>query len=126
MEIKFLESKHFTQNSNIEESEDSEDIKMISHRTRSHGKLVYSKINKNIRKDSPPKLSLSLNILNSISTPRLQNVGKQKASISDYDIICDLGNGSYGKVILAKKKYEEKKCAIKVMKKALLDRFEKQ
>jgi serine/threonine protein kinase len=127
MEIKFLESKHFTQNSNIEESEDSEDIKIISHRSRSHGKLVYSKINKNIRKDSPPKLSLSLNILNSISTPRLQNLSqKQKASINDYDIICGLGNGSYGKVILAKSKNEGKKFAIKVIKKALLDRFEKQ
>ena len=130
MENKFLESRNFTQksiNSNIEESEDSEDIKMVSHRTRSHGKLVYSKISKNIRKYSPPKLFLSLNKLNSTSTPRLQNLSqKQKASINDYDIICDLGNGSYGKVVLAKSKSEGKKFAIKVIKKALLDRFEKQ
>ena len=130
MENKFLESKNFTQksfNSNIEEIEDSEEIKINSHRTRSHGKLVYSKINKNIRRHSPPKLSLSLNKMNSISTPRLQNVpGRQKASISDYDIICELGDGSYGKVVLAKSKSEGKKFAIKVIKKALLDRFEKQ
>ena len=129
MESKFLESKKSTKksyNSNIEESEESEEIKVISHRTRSHGKLVYSKITKNIRKNSPPKL-LSLNNYNSISTSRLQNVsGKQKASISDYDIISDLGNGSYGKVILAKDKYEGKKFAIKVIKKALLDRIDKQ
>ena len=128
MENKFLEY-NFRQksiNSNIEESEDSKDIKLISQRTRSHGKLLYSKINKNIRKYSPPKLTLSLNKLNSISTPRLQNLSKkQKASISDYDIICDLGNGSYGKVILAKMKRREK-FAIKAIKKALLDRFEKQ
>ena len=130
MENKFLESKNFTQksfNSNIEEIEDSEEIKINSHRTRSHGKLVYSKIKKNIRRHSPPKLSLSLNKMNSISTPRLQNVpGRQKASISDYDIICELGDGSYGKVVLAKSKSEGKKFAIKVIKKALLDRFEKQ
>ena len=130
MENKFLESKNFTQksfNSNIEEIEDSEEIKINSHRTRSHGKLVYSKINKNIRRHSPPKLSLSLNKMNSISTPRLQNIpGRQKASISDYDIICELGDGSYGKVVLAKSKSEGKKFAIKVIKKALLDRFEKQ
>ena len=130
MENKFLESKNFIQksfNSNIEEIEDSEEIKINSHRTRSHGKLVYSKINKNIRRHSPPKLSLSLNKMNSISTPRLQNVpGRQKASISDYDIICELGDGSYGKVVLAKSKSEGKKFAIKVIKKALLDRFEKQ
>ena len=129
MESKFLESKSNTKisyNSNLEESEDSEEIKVNSHRTRSHGKLVYSKITKNIRKNSPPKL-LSLNNYNSISTSRLQNVsGKQKASISDYNIICNLGNGSYGKVVLAKDKFEGKKFAIKVIKKALLDRFEKQ
>ena len=130
MESKFLESKNnmvISYNSNMEESEESEEIKVISHRTRSHGKLVYSKITKNIRKNSPPKLLLSLNNYNSISTSRLQNVsGKQKASISDYEIISDLGYGSYGKVILAKDKYEGKKFAIKVIKKALLDRFEKQ
>ena len=130
MENKFLFLINFTQksfNSNIEEIEDSEEIKINSHRTRSHGKLVYSKINKNIRRHSPPKLSLSLNKMNSISTPRLQNVpGRQKASISDYDIICELGDGSYGKVVLAKSKSEGKKFAIKVIKKALLDRFEKQ
>ena len=129
MESKILESKNIQKksfNSIIEESEDSIENIRTSLRTRSHKKLVYSKITKKIRKQSPPKLAMSLNIYNSISTPRLQNVGKQKASISDYDIICDLGNGSYGKVILAKKKYEEKKFAIKVIKKALLDRFEKQ
>ena len=130
MESRFLEAKSKTKksyNSNMEESEESEEIKVNSHRTRSHGKLVYSKITKNIRKNSPPKLLLSLNNYNSISTSRLQNVsGKQKATISDYDIIGDLGNGSYGKVILVKDKYEGKKFAIKAIKKALLDRFEKQ
>ena len=114
-------------NSIIEESEDSTEIKITSRRTKSLGKLVYSKITKKIKKNSPPKIDISLNAYNSISTPRLQDLsGKKKASISDYDIICDLGNGSYGKVILAKNKYEGKKFAIKVIKKALLDRFDKQ
>ena len=127
MENKNLESKYQMKesfNSIVEESDDSVEI---SHRTRSHGKFVYSKITKNLRKQSPPKSLLSLNIYNSISTPKLQNVSvRPKASISDYDILGDLGNGSYGKVILAKNKYEEKKFAIKIIKKALLDKFEKQ
>ena len=101
-------------NSIIEESEDSIEMKISSRRTKSLGKLVYSKITKKLKKNSPPKIDLSLNIYNSISTPRLQDIsGKKKASISDYDIICELGNGSYGKVILAKNKYEGKQFAIK-------------
>ena len=130
MEKKFLDSKSRIKqsyNSILEESEDSEEIKKISHRTRSHGKLVYSKITKNIRKQIPLQLVLSLNIHNSISTPSLKNLsGKQKASIDDYDKIYELGNGSYGKVILVKNKLDGKKFAIKEIKKALLDRFEKQ
>ena len=113
-------------NSIAEESEDSTDIKVIQRRTRSLGKLVYSKITKKLKKQSPPKIEMSLNAYNSISTPRLKDINKKKASISDYDILCDLGNGSYGKVILAINKYEGKKCAIKAIKKALLDQFDKQ
>ena len=114
-------------NSILEESDDSTEIKIASHRTRSHGKLIYSKITKKLKRHSPLELSLSLNAINSISAPRLQNVlEKQKASMSDYNRICDLGYGSYGKVILAIKKNEGKKFAIKVIKKALLDRFDKQ
>ena len=114
-------------NSIIEESEDSMEMKITSRKTKSLGKLVYSKITKKLKKNSPPKIGLSLNIYNSISTPRLQDIsGKKKASISDYDIICNLGNGSYGKVILAKNKNEGKKFAIKVIKKALLNQFDKQ
>ena len=113
-------------NSIAEESEDSTDVKVIQRRTRSLGKLVYSKITKKLKKHSPPKIELSLNVYNSISTPRLKDINKKKASISDYDILCDLGNGSYGKVILARNKYEGKKCAIKAIKKALLDQFDKQ
>ena len=114
-------------NSNIEESEDLIEMKLTSRRAKSLGKLIYSKITKKLKKNSPPKIDLSLSNYNSISTPRLQDIsGKKKASISDYDIICDLGNGSYGKVILAKSKYEGKQFAIKVIKKALLDRFDKQ
>lgn len=109
-----------------EESEDSTDIKVAQRRTRSLGKLVYSKITKKLKRHSPPKIELSLNAYNSISTPRLKDINKKKASISDYDILCDLGNGSYGKVILARNKYEGKKCAIKAIKKALLDQFDKQ
>ena len=130
MENKILESKNQIKksfNSFLEEDDDSFDITITPHRNRSHGKIIYSKITKKIKKNSPPKLGLSLYGYNSISTPRLQNVpGKQKASISDYDIISYLGNGSYGKVILAKSKFEEKKYAIKEIQKALLDRFEKQ
>ena len=113
-------------NSIAEESEDSTDVKAAQRRTRSLGKLVYSKITKKLKKHSPPKIELSLNAYNSISTPRLKDINKKKASISDYDILCDLGNGSYGKVILARNKYEGKKCAIKAIKKALLDQFDKQ
>ena len=113
-------------NSIAEESEDSTDVKVIQRRTRSLGKLIYSKITKKLKKHSPPKIVLSLNVYNSISTPRLKDINKKKASISDYDILCDLGNGSYGKVILARNKYEGKKCAIKAIKKALLDQFDKQ
>jgi serine/threonine protein kinase len=113
-------------NSIAEESEDSTEVKVIQRRTRSLGKLVYSKITKKLKKHSPPKIELSLNVYNSISTPRLKDINKKKASISDYDILCDLGNGSYGKVILARNKYEGKKCAIKAIKKALLDQFDKQ
>ena len=114
-------------NSIIEESEDSIEMKISSRRAKSLGKLVYSKITKKLKKNSPPKIDLSLNIYNSISTPRLQDIsGKKKASISDYDIICDLGNGSYGKVILAKNKYEGKQFAIKAIKKSLLNQFDKQ
>ncbi len=56
MEKKFLDSqipikKSF--NSNIEESEDSMDIKIASHRTRSHGKLIFSKTTKNLKKKFP-------------------------------------------------------------------------
>ena len=109
-----------------EESEDSTDIKVAQRRTRSLGKLVYSQITKKLKRHSPPKIELSLNAYNSISTPRLKDINKKKASISDYDILCDLGNGSYGKVILARNKYEGKKCAIKAIKKALLDQFDKQ
>ena len=130
MENKIIEKKipiKKSYNSIIEESEDSSEIKKNSRKTRSLGKLMYSKITKKLTKNLPPKIALSLNIYNSISTPRLQNVSsKQKASISDYEIICDLGNGSYGKVILAKNKNEGKKFAIKVIKKALLDQFNKQ
>ena len=114
-------------NSIIEESEDSMEMKITSRKTKSLGKLVYSKITKKLKKNSPSKISLSLNIYNSISIKRLQDIsGKKKASISDYDIICNLGNGSYGKVILAKNKNEGKKFAIKVIKKALLNQFDKQ
>ena len=114
-------------NSIIEESEDSIEMKISSRRAKSLGKLVYSKITKKLKKNSPPKIDLSLNIYNSISTPRLQDIsGKKKASISDYDIICELGNGSYGKVILAKNKYEGKQFAIKAIKKSLLNQFDKQ
>ena len=114
-------------NTILEEDDDSFDIKLNPHRNRSHGKLIYSKITKKIKKNFSPKLFLSLNTYNSISTPRLQNVpSKQKASISDYELLSYLGNGSYGKVILAKSKFEEKKYAIKEIKKALLDRFGKQ
>jgi serine/threonine protein kinase len=129
MESKFIESENQIKksfNSIIEESEDSTEIKIASFRTRSHGKLIYSKITKKLKKNSPLKLRLSLNAYNSISAPKLQNVEKQKASISDYNLICELGTGSYGKVIFAKSKYEGKKFAIKVIKKALLDRFDKQ
>ena len=46
--------------------------------------------------------------------------------MSDYDIIKDLGDGSYGKVVLAKSKEDGKQFAIKIIRKDLLNTFDKQ
>ena len=109
-----------------EDSDDSSEISQTSRRTHSLGKIIYSKTSKKIKK-SLPKINLSLNLYNSISTPQLQDaLLKPKASISDYEIIKDLGEGSYAEVVLAKNKIDEKKFAIKIIKKDLLNRFDKQ
>ena len=68
MESKIIEDKNPNKksyNSIIEESEDSFEIKKKNRRTRSLGKLMYSKITKKLTKQhSPPKINLSLNIYN--------------------------------------------------------------
>ena len=110
-----------------EENEESSFKSHTSRRTRSLGKILYSKTSKSIKKHFIQNNILSLNIKNSISTPRLQDAFKvPKASISDYEILYDLGEGSYGNVVLAKSKIDGKKFAIKVIKKDLLNRFDKQ
>ena len=128
-EIKTNSKNNLIFDSNLfqEDSEGSSDIAQSSRRTRSLGKLVHTKITKSLKKHFSPKNKLSLNIYNSISTPNLQDsLSRPKASINDYEILKDLGNGSYGKVILAKNKNDEKKFAIKVIRKDLLNRFDKQ
>ena len=124
MEIK-SEDKNLIEknkNPNIEESEDSTEIQ-IPFRARSHGKIIYSKITKNLKKQNP----LSLNIYSSVSSPSIPNMfGKQKASIQDYNILRNLGSGSYAKVILAERKDNGKIFAIKAIKKDLLDHYLKQ
>ena len=115
-------------NSSIkEENEESSSKTLTFRKTRSLGKIMYSKTTKKIKKHFIPKITLTLNVKNSISTPHLQDAfSKPKASISDYEILCNLGEGSYGNVILAKSKIDGKKFAIKVIKKNLLNRFDKQ
>ena len=114
-------------NLNNEDSDDSSEVFKSSRKTHSHGKIIYSKTSKKIQRNLIPKNSLSLNLFNSISTPRLQDcLSKPKASISDYEQIKHLGDGSYAEVILAKNLEDEKQFAIKIIKKDLLNRFEKQ
>ena len=111
-------------NSINEDSDESSEISQPSRRTRSLGKLVHTKISKSLKKHFTHGNNFYLNMTNSISTPNLQSMSK--ASISDYEIIKDLGYGSYAKVILAKNKSDGKKFAIKVIRKDLLSRFERQ
>ena len=121
-------NQYISKDSSIkEDNSESSSISKTSRKTRSLGKIIYSKTTKSIKKHFIPKNFLSLNFKNSMSTPHLQDLfSKPKASISDYEIICDLGEGSYGNVILAKSKIDGKKFAIKVIKKDLLNRFDKQ
>ena len=63
MENKIIESKNKIKksyNSIFEEDDNSSDIKITPIRNRSHGKLIYSKITKKLKKNSPPKLALTL------------------------------------------------------------------
>ena len=83
MESKILESKNIQKksfNSFIEESEDSIENIRTSLRTRSHKKLVYSKITKKIRKQSPPKLAMSLNSYNSITMSSIPQKEKRETT----------------------------------------------
>ena len=120
--------------SDFEEEEEDEDknsdspkIPIISHRPKSLGKISHTKVSKEIKNKFILKSNLTLNIKSSFSTPRLQDaLSRPKASMSDYDIIKDLGDGSYGKVVLAKSKEDGKQFAIKIIRKDLLNTFDKQ
>ena len=120
--------------SDFEEEEEDEDknsdspkIPIISHRPKSVGKISHTKVSKEIKNKFILKSNLTLNIKSSFSTPRLQDaLSRPKASMSDYDIIKDLGDGSYGKVVLAKSKEDGKQFAIKIIRKDLLNTFDKQ
>ena len=110
----------------IEEKSDSSDLSHSSRRTKSLGKITYSKTSKSIKRHFNP-YDFTLNLKNSVSTPSLaKTLTGPKASLSDYEIIQDLGNGSYGKVVLAKSKEDGKKFAIKVIRKDLLNNLDKQ
>ena len=110
-----------------EKNSESNEIPKISRRPKSLGKISHSKKSKSIQNKFIPKSSLNLNIKSSSSTPRLQDaLSRPKASMSDYDIIKDLGDGSYGKVVLAKSKEDGKQFAIKIIRKDLLNTFNKQ
>ena len=122
--------------SDFEEEEEEEDednnsnshkIPIMSHRPKSLGKISHYRASKEIKNKFILKPNLTLNIKSSYSTPRLQDaLSHPKASMSDYDIIKDLGDGSYGKVVLAKSKEDGKQFAIKIIRKDLLNTFEKQ
>ena len=108
-----------------EKNSESNEIPKLSRRPKSLGKISHSKKSKSIQNKFIPKSSL--NIKSSSSTPRLQDaLSRPKASMSDYDIIKDLGDGSYGKVVLAKSKEDGKQFAIKIIRKDLLNTFNKQ
>jgi serine/threonine protein kinase len=110
----------------IEEKSDSSYLSHSSRRTKSLGKITYSKTSKSIKRHFNP-YDFTLNLKNSVSTPSLaKTLTGPKASLSDYEIIQDLGNGSYGKVVLAKSKEDGKKFAIKVIRKDLLNNLDKQ
>ena len=78
-----------------------------------------------------PKYNVEQNLkffksINSISTSNLLMSNKpQKTTINDFDIIAELGQGAYAKVILAKNKNNGKQYAIKRIKKDLMNYFEK-
>ena len=110
-----------------DKNSDSPKIPIISHRPKSLGKISHTKVSKEIKNKFILKSNLTLNIKSSFSTPRLQDaLSRPKASMSDYDIIKDLGDGSYGKVVLAKSKEDGKQFAIKIIRKDLLNTFDKQ
>jgi len=110
-----------------EKNSESNEIPKLSRRPKSLGKISHSKKSKSIQNKFIPKSSLNINIKSSSSTPRLQDaLSRPKASMSDYDIIKDLGDGSYGKVVLAKSKEDGKQFAIKIIRKDLLNTFNKQ
>jgi len=110
-----------------DKNSDSPKIPIISHRPKSVGKISHTKASKEIKNKFILKSNLTLNIKSSFSTPRLQDaLSRPKASMSDYDIIKDLGDGSYGKVVLAKSKEDGKQFAIKIIRKDLLNTFDKQ
>ena len=110
-----------------EKNSESNEIPKISRRPKSLGKISHSKKSKSIQNKFIPKSSLNLNIKFSSSTPRLQDaLSRPKASMADYDIIKDLGDGSYGKVVLVKSKEDGKQFAIKIIRKDLLNTFNKQ
>ena len=110
-------------NSICEESEESTEINIEQRRNKSHGKLINSKGIKLLKKNTTQK---SCQIISVSSSPSLKNVPKTKASISDYTKLKELGQGSYGKVILCKSKEDGKMFAIKEIKKHLLNSLEKQ
>ena len=110
-----------------DKNSDSPKIPIISHRPKSVGKISHTKVSKEIKNKFILKSNLTLNIKSSFSTPRLQDaLSRPKASMSDYDVIKDLGDGSYGKVVLAKSKEDGKQFAIKIIRKDLLNTFDKQ
>ena len=73
--------------------------------------------------------SNSLNYYNSSSSKSLSNYkseqSNKKTSIEDFEFIKELGQGSYGKVILGIHKETGKKYAIKIIDKFLIDKLQK-
>ena len=121
------EDSDFEESDESEKNTDSLEQINTSRRTRSLGKISHLKTSKTINNNFILKPNLTLNIKASYSTPRLQDaLSRPKASMSDYDIIKDLGDGSYGKVVLAKNKEDGKQFAIKIIRKDLLNTFDKQ
>lgn len=82
-------------------------------------KGISNQLNSPLNYNSPPKAQ------NSAVFPETEKKVIRKQSISDYQLIKEVGRGSYGKIILASNKKTKQLVAIKIMDKFFLDSLNK-